>query len=137
MGLVILLLVNLFCKFGMLKSKVTISIIVISVLFAILKAKFGDLCPIKFLNKSVWMSLNSVFSQSKFTRVLILSVSHSPSKFLSFKTKFIMGLFPISLTNFICSFGFIGVSYDISKPKIFFFFLIFPMLQLSHKTFYG
>ena len=127
MGLAITLLltindtVNLFCRFGMLKSKVTIPIIFISVLFAVLKVKLSDLSPTNFSIESIWMSLNSVFGRSKFTRLMLL-VFHSPSKFLSFKVKFIMGLCPIRLTNFVCWFGFRGVSYDILKFENFWFY---------------
>ena len=86
----------------MLKSKVTIPIIFISVLFPVLKGKFGDLSPTNFYIESIWMSLNSVFSQCKFTRLIMLPVSHSPSKFVSLKVKFFIGLGPIRLPNFIC-----------------------------------
>ena len=128
---------NLFCRFGMLKSKITIPIIFISVLFVVLKVKFGDLFPTNFSIESIWMSLNSVFNQSKFTRLIVLPVSHSPSKFLSFKIKFIMGLYQISLTNFICWFGFRGYHTTFQNSKISYFSLILLMLQCSHQMFYS
>ena len=83
------------------------------------------------------MPLNSVFSQSKLTRLIMLSVSHSLSKFLSFKVKFIMGLCPISLTNFICWLVLEGYHAIFQNSKISYFSLIFLMLQCSHKISYG
>ena len=83
------------------------------------------------------MPLNSVFSQSKLTRLIMLSVSHSLSKFLSFKVKFIMGLCPISLTNFICWLVLEGYHAIFQNSKISYFSLIFLMLQCSRKISYG